>query len=157
MATLLNLKYRYVKLTPMDKDKQLYEIAYLIAPSMSEEEAQNFHQTVKNEAQGIGALIDDEGRVEKKRLRHLINKNTEAYLAYFRFTLESEKINDLEPKIKANKNILRHLTIKTKRHIQKAFSTSPFKPAEKPKDTLTPKEETPAANIEEIDKKLEEI
>ena len=47
----------------MDKDKQLYEIAYLITPSMSEEEAQNFHQTVKNEAQGMGALIDEEGRV----------------------------------------------------------------------------------------------
>ena|SRR3989344_9250058 len=141
----------------MDKDKQLYEIAYLITPSMSEEEAQNFHQTVKNEAQGMGALIDEEGRVEKRRLRHLINKNTEAYLAYFRFTFESEKISDLELKIKANKNILRHLTIKTKRHIQKTFSTRPFKTSENLKETLTPKEEIPAANIEEIDKKLEEI
>lgn len=141
----------------MDKDKQLYEIAYLIAPSMSEEEAQNFHQTVKNHAQGMGALIDDEGRVEKKRLRHLIEKNTEAYLAYFRFTLEPEKINDLESKLKSDKNILRHLTIKTKRHIQKTFSTRPFKSSENLKETLAPKEETPAANIEEIDKKLEEI
>ena len=143
---------------PMDKDKQLYEIAYLIAPSMSEEEAQNFHQTIKNEAQGMGALIDDEGRVEKKRLRYPIEKSLEAYLAYFRFTLESEKINDLDLRLKNDKNILRHLAIKTKRQIQKTFSTRPFKAtSEKPNETLTPKEEIPAANIEEIDKKLEEI
>ncbi len=141
----------------MDKDKQLYEIAYLIAPSMSEEEAQNFHQTIKNEAQGMGALLDDEGRVEKKRLRYPINKNIEAYLAYFRFTLESGKISELNSRIKNDKNILRHLAVKTKRHIQKTFSTRPFKPSEKPKEIFTQKEETPAANIEEIDKKLEEI
>lgn len=142
----------------MDKDKQLYEIAYLIAPSMNEEDAQNFHQTIKNEAQGMGALIDDEGRVEKRRLRYPIKKNIEAYLAYFRFTLENEKINELNERLKNDKNILRHLTIKTRRYIQKTFSTRPFKPmAEKPQETITPKVEVPAANIEEIDKKLEEI
>jgi|SRR3989344_3495898 len=142
----------------MDKDKQLYEIAYLITSSMSEEEAQNFHQIIKNEAQGMGALIDDEGRVEKKKLCYPIRKNLDAYLAYFRFTLENEKINELDSRIKNDKNILRHLTIKTRRYVQKTFSTRPFKPiSEKSKEILMPKEEIPAANIEEIDKKLEEI
>ncbi len=143
----------------MDSEKQLYEVAYLITPSFTEEEAQNFHQTIKNEVQSLGGLIDEEGGVAKRRLSYAIKKMREAYLASCRFHLDPQKIKTLETKMEVP-TILRFIMIKTKRLPQRHISTRPFKATLSPENTvdasLTPKE-TPAANIAEIDKKLEEI
>lgn len=143
-----------------ESKKQLYEIGYLIAPSMLEEEARDFHQKIKNEAQGLGGLIEDEGRVEKIRLSYPIKKQTEAYLGNFKFTMESAKIDEFNLKIKTEKNILRFLCVKTVRPQQRKINTRPFSAPQTFLAPQTPKEiklGEPTANIEEIDKKLEEI
>ena len=143
----------------MESEKQLYEVAYLIAPSFTEEEAQNFHQTIKNEVQSLGGLIDEEGRVEKRRLSYAIKKMREAYLASCRFQLDPQKIEALETKMKIS-TVLRFLVIKTKRLPQRSTSARPFGKITSPENKYTAPEiskEAPAANVEEIDKKLEEI
>jgi len=163
---------RRASINPMESEKQLYEVAYLIAPSFTEEEAQNFHQTIKNEVQGLGGLIDEEGRVEKRKLSYAINKMREAYLAFCQFQLDPQKITALEEKMK-NPTVLRFLIIKTKRLPQRHISvrqpkagmepatdqtwTAPSASAIYTGQAGTADKETPAVNIEEIDKKLEEI
>ncbi|MEK7560238.1 MAG: 30S ribosomal protein S6 [Patescibacteria group bacterium] len=146
-----------------DSKKQLYEIGFLGHPSLLEEEAKDFHQKIKNEAQKLGALIEDEGRIEKIRLSFPIKKQLEAHLGNFKFELEPGKIEEFNSNIKAENKILRFICIKTLRFQQRQISTKPFRqPTEiKPLPNWSavaplPKE-TPAANIEEIDKKLEEI
>jgi len=160
----LNSKYSYVTIPAMDKNtgKQLYEIAFLATPSLVEGEVLDFLQKIKNEAQSLGALIEDEGTIEKIRLSYPIKKQTEANFGNFKFTLENEKIETLNSKIKSDPKILRLICVKSVRAPQRQISTKPFRqtPFEiKPvQGWSAPNEkEEPAANVEEIDKKLEEI
>lgn len=153
----------------MDKDQKLYEITYLVSPAYSEEEAQAFQQSLKNEVKNLGGLIDDEGGILKRRLSYPIKKMPEAYVASFRFLLASEKISELETKL-AVPQVLRFLIVHTKRQpprvaraprIGKIIPERPvleynIKSAPQAPETKQPVLE-PAANIEEIDKKLEEI
>lgn len=146
-----------------ENKKQLYEISFLANPSMLEDEAKDFHQKIKNEAQGLGALIEDEGRIEKTRLSYPIKKHLEANFGNFKFTLDPAKIDELNLKIKAENQILRVLCVKTERAPQRQINTKPFKPATfteiKPTHSWSASDgkKELAANIEEIDKKLEEI
>ncbi|QQG42494.1 MAG: 30S ribosomal protein S6 [Candidatus Giovannonibacteria bacterium] len=149
----------------MDKSQNLYEIAYLVSPAYSAEEAQNFQQTVKNHVQALGGFIDHEGELLKRRLFYPIKKMAEAYAAGFRFTLGPEKIGELESRLKAPQ-VLRSMIVHTKRQPARTFRPRIEKvsDAERPKlkhAIAVPKPEQPklesAADIEEIDKKLEEI
>ena len=150
----------------MDKNQKLYEITFLVSPSYSEEEAQAFQQSLKNEVKSLGGLVDDEGGVLKRRLSYPIKKMSEAHVASFRFLLASEKIQELETKL-AVPQVLRFLVVNTKRQpprvaraprIGKIIPEHPVleynaKSAPEAKQSVL----EPAANIEEIDKKLEEI
>ncbi|KKT57687.1 MAG: 30S ribosomal protein S6 [Candidatus Giovannonibacteria bacterium GW2011_GWC2_44_9] len=153
----------------MGKDQKLYEITYLISPAYSEEEAQAFQQSLKNEIKSLGGLIDNEGGVLKRRLSYPIKKMLEAYLASFRFLLASEKIREFETKLIVPQ-VLRYLAVHTKRqspHVARAPRIGkiiPERPALKynaKNAPQAPEIKQPvlesAANIEEIDKKLEEI
>src|SRR3989344_7456708 len=93
---LLNLKYSRVIIAPMDKSQTLYEVAYLISPAYSEEEARSFHQSIKDKAEGAGGLIERDGDVTKRRLAYPIKKMTEAHLASFLMTLGSEKLAEFK-------------------------------------------------------------
>lgn len=148
----------------MDKDHNLYEVAYLVSPAYSEEEAQNYQQALKNLVQGAGGLIDQEGEVIKRRLAYPVKKMREAHLGSFRFLLSSEKIAELENKLKSSKEVLRHLIVHTKRQPPRTIRSQVLKPgvtatSAKPEKAGKPEsaQMEPAADIEEIDKKLEEI
>src|SRR3989338_11408671 len=105
----------------MDKDQKLYEITYLISLAYSEEEAQAFQQSLKNEVKGLGGIVDDEGGILKRRLSYPIKKMPEAHVASFRFLLASEKIHALEAKL-AVPQVLRFLVVHTKRQPLRARS-----------------------------------
>lgn len=146
----------------MDSEAKLYEIAYLISPALSENEARDFHQEIKSKIQSLGGLIDHDGEIKKRRLSYAINKMREAYLAHARLLLSSDVVN----KVKAlliHTSVLRSLLV----HTERPLPPRPMRPhtIATPKDTrepvaAKPKSESVAAspaNIEEIDKKLEEI
>ncbi len=148
----------------MDKDHQLYEVAYLVSPAYSVEEAQNFQQTLKNLVQSLGGFIDQEGEIFKRRLAYPIKKMREAHLGSFRFLLAGEKISEVQDKLKNSKEVLRHILVHTKRQPPRTIRTQVLKPSfaaptAKPEKTLKiePAILEPAADIAEIDKKLEEI
>jgi ribosomal protein S6 len=147
---------------PMDKDNKLYEIAYLITPAFTEEEALDFHQKIKNEAIKLGGIIDHEGDVKKRRLSYPINKMTEANLAYFRVILPKENADKLKNDLKRDE-VLRSLFVETKRNPVRTFHSKPttktvsdeIVPASV--ETTIQSEPESQAKMEEIDKKLEEI
>lgn len=145
----------------MDKDIKLYEIAYLISPALTEDEARDFHQKRKNDVLELGGLIDHEGEIKKRRLSYPIKKMTEAFLAYFRIMLSRDNAEKLKKSFE-QENILRSLFVETKRN---PVRVPRIKPATKPvaEETAAEKATTQEikaaddAKIEEIDKKLEEI
>lgn len=177
MGTLLSLKYSYASISPMavDKDNQLYEVAYLINPAYAEEEVWAFQQALKNHVQSLGGLIDHEGEVIKRRLFYPIQKMAEAYLSSFRLLLAPEKTVELKAKLNS-KEVLRFLLVQTKRQPVRTYrqritkiagvemlatqAESKIKLEQTMPKFVEPKQDNkvqPASNIEEIDKKLEEI
>ena len=139
----------------MDKSQTLYEVAYLISPAYSEEEARSFHQSIKDKAQGAGGLIEHDVDVTKKRLAYPVKKMTEAYLASFLMLLDSDKIAALKSAL-TSKEVLRYMLSRGKRQPVRL----PYKPRLKPqaeKISTAAADAQPASNIAEIDKKLEEI
>ena len=139
----------------MDKSQTLYEVAYLISPAYSEEEARSFHQSIKDKAQGAGGLIEHDVDVTKKRLAYPVKKMTEAYLASFLMLLDSDKIAALKSAL-TSKEVLRYMLSRWKRQPVRL----PYKPRLKPqaeKISTAAADAQPASNIAEIDKKLEEI
>lgn len=146
----------------MDKDTKLYEIAYLITPAMTEDEARDFHQKIKNSVLELGGLMNHEGDIKKRRLSYVIAKMTEAYLASFQVMLPREQVSKLKA-ILERQEILRSLMVLTRRNPVRAphiKSLHKVPAAESTEPIVMEISETPAesqAKIEEIDKKLEEI
>ena len=138
----------------MDKSQTLYDVAYLISPAYSEEEARSFHQSIKNKAQSAGGLIEREGDVAKRRLAHPIKKMTEGYLASFLMVLDSGKLTEFKSAL-SSKEVLRYILS----HGNRQPARLPYKPRLKPQTDKVPiaAGAQPASNIAEIDKKLEEI
>ncbi len=158
------MRYRKAcaSIAPMDKDTKLYEIAYLITPAFTEDEARDFHQKIKNEVLELGGLMDHEGDIKKRRLSYHIAKMGDAYLASFRVMLPREKASQLKTAL-LRKEILRSLMVLTGRNPVRSLQTKPLHKtttAESTEPVVMEIPETPAesqAKIEEIDKKLEEI
>ena len=155
----------------MEQDRQLYEIACLISPVYSEEEAQAFQQSLKNEVQNLGGFIDPaaggDGDVIKRWLSHPVKKMTEAYLGSFRFLLSAEKISELKSKLNVPQ-VLRFILVHTKPQPARAYRPRQGGAVSARKTVIAPQTNEPAspkqmppgqaaADIEEIDKRLEEI
>lgn len=132
----------------------------MISPAKSEEEARNFQDALKNFLLNLGGLIEENGSVLKRRLYYPIKKVREAHFAHFKFLAEPEKLSELRKQLE-EKDVLRYLLIETKRIPQRIFKPRVFKavPAEQvlQETKIEPKIAEPATNIEEIDKKLEEL
>jgi ribosomal protein S6 len=145
----------------LEKEVKLYEVAYLISPSKSEEEAKFFHEALKNSIPSLGGLVEENGSVIKRRLYYPIKKIKEAYFAHFKFLINPKTLVDLKKKLE-EKDVLRYLLVETKRVPQRVYKPRVFKSASA-NETVTPKTSSesaivePAINVEEIDKKLEEI
>lgn len=143
-------------MTNLASEQKLYEISYLLTDSLPEETAINEFQKNKNIVADLSGAIQKENLPKKRRLAYQIKKQTNAYFANFYFYLDPNKIKDLENKLKLDKNILRHLVtevdknqLKEETKIRKVITDRA-----KPKNDKKPEEKT---QIEELDKKLEEI
>lgn len=145
-----------------DRETQLYEIAYLIKPAMADEEARDFHQSIKNRTQELSGLIDHEGEVYKRKLSYPIKKMREAYVAHFRVMLLKEKTAELRASLE-QESILRFLMVQTQRVLPRAMPVgrtikTPRTEMKQPQQPVVPKAPPIDENaIKEIDKKLEEI
>ena len=146
----------------MDTETKLYEITYLIGPSITEDEARNFHQSIKNRAHELGGLIDHEGDVYKRKLSYRIKKMAEAYVAHFRVTLPKAQTDAFKTSLE-QESVLRSLMVHTKRVPRRSVQVgrtikTPRAEIQQPQQPITPKAPPIDENaIKEIDKKLEEI
>lgn len=128
---------------------KLYEFTYLIYPNLSREEINSLEDRINSFIkEGKGTIVKSSS-VVKKTLAYPIKKIREAFLANLIFNLESEKVESLEKKIKSEKRIIRYLLLKKK--VSKKIIT-PYRLRVKTKIKTKPKVE-----LEEIEKKLEEI
>lgn len=149
----------------MDADAKNYELAYLLSPSLAEED-------VLAHAGKISSLIEEHTgairRVEppkKRRLAYPVSKEHSAYFGWTTFAALPSSIAAMNKKAKDIPHVLRHLIveeeIETRRPMLRTFAPgarpAPVAGAQRPE--IPREQETPGEKLdfEALDKKLEEI
>jgi ribosomal protein S6 len=131
-----------------------YELAYLITPLLTEEEVKAFQGQISALIQTEGGILG-ENITMRRLLAYPIKGQTQAYFTVLTFQLNVEKIQDIEKKLKVEKQILRYLILigKKPRITSRPEGVIPISRKE---EKAAPKKEK-KVELLEIEKKLEEI
>jgi len=140
-----------------------YEINYLISSKLSEEEVKKISEKINSFIREEEGILDRESNSSKLRLGYPIKKERQVNLLVSDFSVEPEKLGNLEKKIKSEPMILRFL-ISTKKAVRVEFRRQKFAPKIKTfalssvREKITkPLSEEEKVELEDIEKKLEEI
>jgi len=162
-----------------DDTQKIYELAFLVNPSLPEEELLSLIGNVRSWAKDAGCEISKETMPQKRKLGYSVNKFQSAFLVSLIIKGPSDVPEILNKKIIAENNILRHLfvnytqkeldqleqigkAVRIRREVslQPAQVTSPTPISSAPIKEEAPKEKEEAMDkesLKEIDKRLEEI
>ncbi|XOB40325.1 MAG: 30S ribosomal protein S6 [Candidatus Nealsonbacteria bacterium] len=124
-----------------------YQSTYLISSLLSQEEVKSLEERIKSFIIKEEGLINQVNFPVKKWLAYPIKKEKEALIFDLTFNLKPERLENLEKKIKSEKQILRYLILK-KKLLKKKVLKTPRRLKIKTK---------PKVELKEIEKKLEEI
>ena len=146
-------------------DKQVYELGYLLVPTLGEEDFANVYGSIKDLVSSFdGEYIADEmpkmiplAYQMVKVVSNIRNKYTDGYFGWIKFYMDKDKVGDLKKKLDFDPNVIRFLILKTvkentiasKRFIGK--DSAYRKNAHKKDENV---EATPM-NTEEVDKEIE--
>jgi len=126
-----------------------YELTYLISSDVSGEELKNLSEKIKSFVQKEEGAIKKTTEPSKKELGYEIKEKREAFLSILNFSLNPEKLENLEKKLKTENQILRYMIL-NKDLSKKTLSVKRTSPKLKTK-------ESEKVELKEIDKKIEEI
>ena len=132
------------------KMKQNYELTYLILPSLNQEEAGLLCGKVNDFVQESQGLVFNSLLPKKIPLAYPIKKETSAWLETVSFSLDKSATAAVDKRLKESKEILRYLFLKKEKERKIVLRQRLAKPA-------APASLPDKAELEEIDKKLEEI
>jgi len=133
-----------------------YELTYLIYPDLSEEGLRNFSEKINNFIQEEAGKIEKTIAPSKKRLGYPIKKKEGAFEVSLDLSLNPDKLESLEKKLKSENQILRYLIL-TKKAPEKVSTKEFLLKKEKPFRITRKTLETKKVELKEIDKKIEEI
>jgi small subunit ribosomal protein S6 len=138
-----------------------YELNYLISSELSDGEAKTLQNKIASFIKEQGSVLEEVGTPLQRKLAYSIRKQTQAYLAVLIFKSTPEKLADLEKALKEEKSILRHLILFKKPYKAVVERRRKPKPAvedsEKSGEKMVVDEKEKRVELEEIEKKLEEI
>lgn len=141
-----------------NKSMRNYELTYLISPGLSEENFKNLSNKVKN-------FIQEETGVLEK-VTELSRRKNWGIIGTLNFSLNPEKLENLEKKLKSEKEILRYILLvkKPEKVLKKRFPSKKEKLFKTPLKITKPsgmesilRGKQKKVELEEIDKKIEEI
>lgn len=140
-----------------EKNPKRYELAYLIQEPAQEETMREISEILTQES----ALTNYQEPLVKKELAYPIEKLKTAYFGWTRFTTQPHQIKNIQEKLFNLKLVLRFLLTEmpsevTAKKVRKKIRSR----IAKPESIQTQDKETKEGkkvNLEEIDKKLEEI
>lgn len=109
------------KETERDVNKRVYEVGYLLAPAIPEEDLSVIYGNLKELVASFdGALISDEmpkiltlAYPMVKVIANLRHKFKTAYFGWIKFTMDSDKVLELKKRLDLDSNIVRFLILKT--------------------------------------------
>ena len=151
----------------VEVNSRVYEVGYLLVPTLSEEEIPAMYGNLKELVSSFGGKIisDDMPRMISlaysmpKVLQNIRHKFDSAYFGWVKFFMDADKILDLKKKLDFDQNLIRFLIIKTVKENTIATKRFMHKDVAHKKPLYTKKEgeseEVVPINKEEIDKEID--
>jgi len=152
-------------LIEQEKEKRLYEMAYLLPVTLELKEIGNYNENLKKKILEVGGEITAEPMPQKKRLAYPIKKQGQAYFGFMRFKIFPENLKIIDKDLKLDTQLLRYLfTVLTPQQIAEEEKLSKQlrresirrqKVSVKPKPA--PKETPKEIKAEEFEEKMKEV
>ena len=151
----------------MDANHRVYELGYLLVPTISEENLPATFGNLKELISSLGgvAIYDEMPKMIPlaysmvKVVSNVRNKFNTAYFGWTKFTMDSDKITELKKKLDLDPNFIRFLILKTVK--ENTIATKRFPRGEihrKPRTEKSGSNETAVPiNKEEIDKEIDAL
>jgi len=138
-----------------------YELTCLISPDLSEEELKNLSAKTNSFIQEETGVLEKVSEPLKKRLGYPIKGKAGAFSVSLNFSLDPEKLKNLEKKLKSENQILRYIILiktvgKEVLPRKKRLFKMPQKITE-PSEPAAHRPKVKKVELKEIDKKIEEI
>lgn len=149
-------------------DKRVYELGYLLVPTIAEEGVPAVYSSLKDKVVSMGGeLISDEmpkminlAYSMSKVVSNKRNKYSTAYFGWVKFYVDSDKVLELKKNLDLDVNFIRFLILKTVKENTIAAKRFVYKDAARKKAPTTKSEKDEAAapiNKEEIDKEIDAL
>lgn len=148
---------------------KFYELTYLISSEIDEKQRQGSVENIISLIKENQGDLKEENPLTEKPLAYPIKKQTTAFVGNLYFTLDSDKVREIENKLKQDNNILRVMFVVKKPEKIKEMRTRIKKPVEirndivkkqedkeEIKKEIKPKEKV-KVELKEIEKELDEI
>lgn len=146
----------------MDSEAKNYELAYLLSPSLPEEEVLGYSGKLSGIVEEQKGAIRRVEPPKRRTLAYPIQKERSAYFGWTTFAADPSAVARIEKNVKETPQILRHLIVEEEIETKRPFFLRPLKPrtaagaakAAVPEAREKPEEKL---DLEALDKKLEEI
>jgi len=145
---------------------RVYELGYLLVPTISEEDLPVIFGNLKELVSSLGgiSIADDMPKMiglaykMVKVVANVRNKFNTAYFGWIKFTMDSDKVLELKKKLDLDPNVIRFLILKTVK--ENTIATKRFVRGDvarrKPRTDKSGQNETVVSiNKEEIDKEID--
>jgi ribosomal protein S6 len=151
----------------MKNDARVYELGYLLVPTLPGEEVPAVYGNLKEMVRSFGGeIISDEmpklinlAYQMRKVTSNIKSKFSSAYFGWIKFATDAEKVVELKAKLDFDPNIIRFLIIKTVREntmAVKRYGRSDMA-HRRPVQKRDPDAPAPVINKEEIDKEIDAL
>ena len=147
-----------------DSEMRVYELGYLIVPSISEEELPKKVGELRGVLEKAGGVFVADEHARKIPLAYEMTKVinnvhvrfNEAYFGWMKFECDPSKVRGIEDEVKADLDVIRSLLFKTVR--ENTLAQKRILKDGPRRKTYTKREEAPVEiNKEEVDKKIDEL
>lgn len=141
------------------QDKNLYELGYLIIPTITEEKLPEEVSVLRNSIENAGGSVQSDDFPKMKKLAYEMiqdlsggkrSKFEDAYFGWMRFDMPSEGVVSLLEDLKKNGSVLRHLLINLSKEGKNALKV-------KPRNIALRRAPKTVSDKEEIDKEIDNL
>lgn len=144
---------------------QIYELGYLLVPTLSEEEVPSYFTSLKDMVSSFGGeFISEEiprmiplAYEMTKVISNVNNKFNNAYFGWIKFEMNTENVLILKAKLDLETNIIRFLITKTVRENTIAQKKFNLKEGLRKRTKKEESEDVAPMNEEEVDKEIEKM
>lgn len=150
----------------VESNSRVYEVGYLLVPTLSEEEVPAVYGNIKELVSSFGGemIADEMPRMMPlaykmvKVVANVRNKFDSAYFGWVKFNMDSDKVVEMKKKLDLDPKIIRFLVLKTVKEntiAAKRFVRGSVD--KKPRAAKNENEEAAPINKEEIDKEIDAL